>query len=162
MRPLLGIAIRASVMYVFALALTRLSGKRSLGKITPLDFIVVTIIGDLFDDVFWSEVPLAQGLTAFATVIVVHLLTSYATWRVPALERIICSMPTLVIQNGQWKVEGLRAERTPKTEVLEEMAREGEDNLEEIKAAYWEPSGQLSILKHEGAEPVEKGDLKVA
>ncbi len=49
---LTGIALRVSVMYIFALVLVRMAGKQSLGQLTPMDFVVTLIIGDLFDDVF--------------------------------------------------------------------------------------------------------------
>ena len=47
---LTGIVFRVSVMYLYALALLRISGKQSVSHLTTLDFIVTLIIGDLFDD----------------------------------------------------------------------------------------------------------------
>jgi uncharacterized membrane protein YcaP (DUF421 family) len=52
---LTGIVFRVSIMYVYALALVRIAGKQSLGQLTPMDFVVTLIIGDLFDDIFWAE-----------------------------------------------------------------------------------------------------------
>jgi uncharacterized membrane protein YcaP (DUF421 family) len=160
MEKLLSLAIRASLMYVFALVLLRLSGKRSLGKISPLDFIVVTIIGDLFDDVFWSEVALAQAFTAFTTLVSLHMLMSYAGWKSPRLEHLLCSTPTLVMKQGFWQPEGLARERTPREEVLSEIRMQGENTLNELQQAQWEPSGHLSIQKRPEAKPAQKGDLK--
>ena len=72
-----GIALRVTIMYLYALALVRLAGKQSLGQLTGMDFVVTLIIGDLFDDVFWVEVPIVQGLVAFATVVFVHMLVTF-------------------------------------------------------------------------------------
>jgi uncharacterized membrane protein YcaP (DUF421 family) len=160
MQTLLGMAIRASVMYVVALFLARLSGKRSLGKISPLDFVIVTVIGDLFDNIFWGTVPMAVGLTGFVTLFLLHIFTSYLGWKFPALERVISSSPTRVIQNGKWQTHGLDAERTSKEEVLSELRCQQNDEIEDIKAAQWEPSGQLSIIKYAEAQPAKKRDLR--
>src|ERR671924_489440 len=62
---LTGIIFRVSIMYLYALALVRISGKQTLGQLTPMDFVVTLIIGDLFDDVFWAEVPLIEGIVGF-------------------------------------------------------------------------------------------------
>ena len=64
---LTGIIVRISFIYVYALALVRISGKQTLGQLTPMDFIVTLIIGDLFDNVFWAEVPVIEGIVAFTT-----------------------------------------------------------------------------------------------
>jgi uncharacterized membrane protein YcaP (DUF421 family) len=160
MQTLLGMAIRASVMYVVALFLARLSGKRSLGKISPLDFVIVTVIGDLFDNIFWGTVPMAVGLTGFVTLFLLHIFASYLGWKFLALERVISSSPTRVIQNGKWQPNGLDAERTSKDEVLSELRCHQDDDIADIKAAQWEPSGQLSIIKYAEAQPAEKRDLR--
>ena len=68
-QELIGIALRVSVMYLYVLAIMRLSGKRSLGAITPFDFVVTVIVGDMFDDVFWAEVPLSKGLVGVTTIV---------------------------------------------------------------------------------------------
>ena len=59
---LTGIILRVSVMYLYALALLRISGKQSVDHLTALDFLITLIIGDLFDDIFWAEVTIPHGL----------------------------------------------------------------------------------------------------
>ena len=159
MPDLVGIALRVSVMYVYALLLLRLSGKTSITALTPLDFIVSLIVGDLFDDVIWAEVPLAQGLVAVTTVALLHTLLSLATWRQAALHDLVCSTPTQVIHAGRLLPRGLAREQTPAAEVMMELRLLGEDKLEAVQQAHWETSGQMSMLKNESARPAQKRDL---
>ena len=159
MDRLVGLALRASIMYVASLVLVRLTGKRSLGKLSPLDFVAVTILGDFFDDVFWAEVPLAQALTAFGTVIALHMLVAYGEWRVPWFARLVSSTPTVIIRQAGWVPAGLAMERTPQEEVLIELRREDADRLDEIESAQWEPSGQISVQLQPQARPAEKRDV---
>jgi uncharacterized membrane protein YcaP (DUF421 family) len=158
MEDLLGTALRVTVMYVYALAVLRLAGKRSVGELTTLDFVVATIVGDLFDDVFWAEVPLAEGLVAFTTVVLVHTLVAYASWRSSTVDRLVGSQPTVVVRHGELVPDGLRRERTPPQDVLSELRQRGEDRLEEVRFARWEPSGRLSVLKRQEAEPLDRRD----
>ena len=74
---LTGVIFRVSIVYLYALALVRLSGKQSISQLTAMDFVVTLIIGDLFDDVFWVEVPVLQGMVAFAVLIIYRPYPGY-------------------------------------------------------------------------------------
>jgi len=159
MEALLSLAFRISVMYAFALTLLRLAGKRSIGDLSALDFLVILIIGDQFDDVFWMDIPLSQGLVGMATIVGLHMLVSYAGWRSQHIHNFVASTPTPVVQKGELLFEGMRQERTPEQTVLMALRMLGEDSPHEVREGAWEPNGQLSVLKIEKEKPLQKGDL---
>ncbi len=70
----LRIAVRVVFAFVFALVLVRLSGKRTIAQGDAPSFVVAVIIGDLFDDLFWAEVPAAEFVVAVGTLFGIHLL----------------------------------------------------------------------------------------
>ena len=154
-----GIALRVSIMYVYALALLRISGKQSVSHLTALDFIVTLIIGDIFDDVFWAEVPIVQGMVAFASITLVHFLVTYAASRNRLIHQIICSPPRLVIQNGKLLQENLRRERMSPETTQFELRLNGEEHPRDVKEARLEPTGQVSVLKSPLSKPIQKKDL---
>ena len=154
-----GIVFRVSIMYVYTLALLRLSGKQSVSHLTALDFIVTLIIGDLFDDVFWAEVPIVQGMVAFASITLVHFLVTYAASRSLFIHQIICSPPRLVIQNGKLLQENLRRERMSSETTQFELRLNGEEHPRDVKEARLEPKGQVSVLKSPLGKPIQKKDL---
>ena len=51
------ILVRAVFAYVFALAVMRIAGKRMVSHADVSSFVVAIIIGDMFDDLLWAEVP---------------------------------------------------------------------------------------------------------
>jgi len=162
MNEFLGIALRISVMYLFALALLRLSGKRSIGDLTPLDFAVATIIGDMFDDVFWAEIPLSQGLVGITTILFLHTLVALADSSSHRIHRLIAGMPVQVINQGQVLEEGLARERISIEALWAGLREQGQvqEKLPEIKTASLEPSGEISMILQEAAMPVQKRDLQ--
>jgi|GEM_PF-2408565 len=155
-----GVILRASIIYLYALILVRLSGKRSIVSLTPMDFLVALLIGDQFDDVFWGQVPLASGLTSIGVIILLHTLVSFLSSRNHWFNRVIvgCS-PTPVIRDGNLIPAGLRKERTNEGEVWSELRFKGMTDLKEIKEGNWEPNGRLSVIKQEPARTVTKEDL---
>lgn len=158
MEGLIGVAVRATVMYGYALLIVRLAGKRSIGNLTPIDFVVGLIIGDMFDDVIWAEVSIAKGLVGLTTIVLLHSLMTYATYRSTRLHHLLSSTPTQVILNGRMLPDALARERTPSGEVEMELRLQQEDQLSEIEQGCWEPSGQVSLQKFEPARPAQKRD----
>jgi uncharacterized membrane protein YcaP (DUF421 family) len=74
----LRIAVRVAFTFVFVLVLIRASGKRTISQGDVSSFIVALVIGDLFDDMFWAEVPAAEFIVAAGTFVTVHMLVATA------------------------------------------------------------------------------------
>jgi uncharacterized membrane protein YcaP (DUF421 family) len=70
------IALRAVFVYFFALALVRASGKRSVKHADVTSFVLALILGDMFDDALWADVPMAQFVVGSGTLTLVHVLAS--------------------------------------------------------------------------------------
>jgi uncharacterized membrane protein YcaP (DUF421 family) len=73
------IMVRVLFGYVWALALVRVSGKRTINQSDVSSFVVALVLGDMFDDLFWAEVPVAQFVTGAAALVMVHLWTTAKT-----------------------------------------------------------------------------------
>jgi len=72
----LRIVVRIVFAYLVVLAFTRISGSRTLQRSDASSFVIALVIGDMFDDVFWSEVPVSQFVVGVATLFVLHLRVS--------------------------------------------------------------------------------------
>ena len=155
------ILIRVSVMYLLALILIRISGKHSVGELSTIDFVVITILGDPFDSVIYSEVTIEEGAVAFTTIVLLHLLVSLLSSRSDLIFRLVASPPTTVIQNGIVLGNGLQVEKLRPETVASDMRLKGEDQLEEVKEATLETNGKLSVLRNTPSKPAQKQDLKL-
>jgi uncharacterized membrane protein YcaP (DUF421 family) len=159
MADLLGLVVRISAMYLYALLILRLSGKRSLHHLSPIDFVVTTAVGDMFDDIFWAEVPLAQGLVAITTFMLVHVLVAAGSWRSTALDRLANGTRTILVQDGAFQAAGLAHERVGPHTVCQALRQVGEDDLAVIEQASLEPDGRLSVLKRQPHRPLQRNDV---
>jgi uncharacterized membrane protein YcaP (DUF421 family) len=158
---ILGVVIRVSVLYGFLLMMLRFTGKRGLNSLSPFDFIVGLVLGDMVDDAIWNEIPLAHGLAGVTVILALHVVLALATSRSRRLHDLVSSTPTLVVKNGKFIPGGLAKERTPPEEVQSELRMEGEDTLKEIAEAQWESGGQLSVIKRQPGSPQPKKQQKV-
>jgi uncharacterized membrane protein YcaP (DUF421 family) len=158
---LTGIIVRISFIYVYALALVRISGKQTLGQLTPMDFIATLIIGDLFDNVFWGEVPVIEGVVAFTTVAVIHIVVTFITSRNTSFYRLLASPARPLIEQGRLVQKNLQRERIRAEDVQFELRLKGEEHMREIQEARLEPSGQVSVIKNPANKPVQKKDKRL-
>lgn len=159
MDELLGVFVRLSVMYVYALATMRLTGKRSLGGLSAQDFITTLIVGDLFDNIFWGSTPLANGLLAISVLAFLHVLTSALGFYLrPVRVWLHGSQPVMVVKNARFDRKGMVSQRTSEAEVYSNLRELGEENLTEVREAYWEPNGRMSLLKKAEAKDAQKKD----
>ena len=94
------ILLRLVFLYLFFLLLSRLSGKRFIGqgKVSgkdlivqgaPVDFVVALVVSDLLDDVILAGVPVAQGVVAIGSVMLLHALLAFAAYRNESLARLL-------------------------------------------------------------------------
>jgi uncharacterized membrane protein YcaP (DUF421 family) len=75
------IVVRALFAYVFALAIMRIAGKRTVCHADVSSFVVVIVIGDMFDDLLWAEVAAAQFVVGVGALALAHLCTRLALFR---------------------------------------------------------------------------------
>ena len=154
----LPLLVRVSATYLFLLVLLRVSGKRSIKATTPFDVIVAFVVGDMPDDMIWGEVPFAQGMVGIATLVLVHLLVEWATYRSARLERWLGGVATPILRAGRLQ-PGAARERVSAGEVDAMLRLHGVERRSEVAQALLEPSGRLSVVLQEESAPATRRDL---
>ena len=157
---LAAIALRVSIMYVYALAMLRLSGKRSIGQLAGPDVVATIVVGDMFDDIFWSEISLAKGLVGVTTITALHLLAKVIEARSTAAKRILDGEPVLMLVNGGLVQRGQIRERINDENVHELLRVRGEDDPQSVREARLEVDGTLSVLRFEERKGAQRRDLE--
>ena len=153
---LAAIALRVSVMYLYALAILRLSGKRSVGQLAGPDVVATIVEGDMFDDIFWGEVSLAKGLVGATTIVALHLLTKVWEAHSSRAKAVFDGEPALVVLNGAFAKAGQERERV-RDDIVREMLRlRGVEDLSAVREARLEVDGALSVLRFEERKPAQK------
>lgn len=156
---LLMTALKATVVYFFLLFVVRILGKREVGSFTAFDFIVALILGEVVDEIIFSDVSMVKGLLAISVVAAWHLINSWASYRSKIIDRITGAEPTVLVEHGKIQQESLARERMSEGELWSELRLQSVDELKEVKRATMEPNGQVSVIQEDWARPVQKGDL---
>lgn len=149
--------LRVSLAYLFLLGLLRVSGKRSIKATTPFDVVVSLVVADLPDDMIWGEVPFAQGVVAIVTLVLVHLVVEWATYRSARLERWLGGVATPTLRSGAVQ-RGAAREHVGDAELDGMLRLHGVERRSEVAQALLEPSGILSVVRTDETAPAPRRD----
>jgi uncharacterized membrane protein YcaP (DUF421 family) len=145
------IVIRASVVFVFLVVLTRVLGRRELSEMSPFDIVLLVIMGDLVQQAITSnDRSLTSAFLAIGTISVWILVMSYVTWRSETVRRVVEGRPSIVIRDGQVFDDVLRTERVPLDDVLEAARGKGIEELGQVKVGILEADGSFSFIRYAG------------
>jgi uncharacterized membrane protein YcaP (DUF421 family) len=142
------LVLRAIVVFVFILVLTRVIGRRELGSLAPVDLILLIILGDaLQQGLTQDDYSLTGAMLAVGTIAILQIGTSWLNFRVPFTRRLLEGEPLIVVQDGKPIERNLRRERMTIEEVTESARLHEIGSLDEVKWAVLERSGEISFIK---------------
>ncbi len=143
---------RAAIIYAVLLLLVRLSGKRTVGQFTPFDLLVVMLLSESVSaGLSGGEESVTGGLLAAATLIALNMLVAVVTARSTRLQALAEGEPVLIGRDGRIHSRILRQHHVPMLDV-ERALREADCDLKDMKYAFLEADGGISVLKDSSGE----------
>lgn len=153
---------RVTAIYFFALVLVRIMGKRELAGLSIFDFIIAIALGDIIGGpMVDATIPLSRVFLAIITVVFLEVATSYATMKWEKLRVLVDGRPTIVIENGRIREHDMAGIRYNLGDLLGKLREKGVTDITEVEYAIVETSGELSIIRKPGAEPLTRSDAGI-
>lgn len=141
------IVLRAVALYAAMLAILRVSGKRTLGEMTPFDFVLLLMLSELTQpSIVGSEGNLGTGLLAIVVLVGADIVAGFATWKSKGLDKLMNGAPLVIVRNGETLDDRLAAEHIEPDEVLAAARRVGLTRMDQIELAVLETDGDISIV----------------
>jgi uncharacterized membrane protein YcaP (DUF421 family) len=140
------ILVVAPLAYLALVAMLRISGARTLSKLNAFDLVVTVALGSTLATVLLSsDVSVAEGLLAFAMLILLQFVVSRASIRWRRVERLVKSEPVLLYRSGFLRGPMRRA-RVTEDEVRQAARASGKASLDDVAAVVLETDGSFSVL----------------
>ena len=159
-QELLLTAARGLAVYAFMLLVIRLLVKRTVGNFTAFDLLVALMLGEVVDEIVYGDVSLVQGGVAIVVIAAAKYITTWLTYINPGFNKVFEGVPTVLLRQGDFQKKGLKKELMNEKEVMAALRLGGIDDMREVKLATLEVDGEISILKEDWAETVQKKDLR--
>lgn len=156
---LLRVLIIGAAAYAALIGLLRISGKRTLGKMNAFDLVVTVALGSAFATlVLDKSVPLAEGVLAFALLIALQFGITWLSVRSAFVRSLVKSEPSLLVQNGSYLENAMRAQRVTQAEIEAALRDHGLADIGQAAYVVLETDGRLSVVpadkRGEDASPV--------
>lgn len=146
--PLIRTAVIAACAYPGMLLMVRISGHRTLAQLNAFDLIVTVALGSTLASVITSkDVALAQGLLAFALLILMQYMLSKAAVLSAPVERVVNGQPVLLARRGTLLHDAMAGARITADEIHAVVRSEGIPALDQTEAVVLETNGKLSVIK---------------
>ena len=137
------------LMYLLLVGGLRLLGKRQVGQMEPPEFVVTMLAANLATVAIEDpEASPVYGVVAILTILGGELTLSWLTLGSPAMRRLLCGKPVILIENGRLLQRNLRRTRVT-LEELGAMLREKQVlDHSSVQYAILETDGSLSVFLH--------------
>ena len=154
--------IRTVILYIYLIFIMRVMGKRQLGQLEPVDFVVALMISELATlPMGDNRIPLIYAIVPITTLVFLQVMTSFLELKSEHIRYILNGQPSILIKDGLVNVEELKQLRYNLDDLLAELRQNGYFNLQEIHYAILETDGSLSIVPYTPYEPATRQDLKI-
>lgn len=143
--------IRTVILYLILIVGLRLTGKRQIGELEPIELVLTMLLSDLASVPMQNfGIPLLNGLVPIVTLLSLSMLLSWCSLHSVRFRSLVCGEPAVIIRDGKLEQAAMRRNRLTLDELLEALRAQGVTSLGDVKYAILETSGQLSVLLARG------------
>ena len=113
--------IRTVILYLLIIVGIRLMGKRQIGQLEPSELVLSLLIADLAAVPMQDfGIPLLMGLIPILTLLCLSPILSVLTVKSIRFRALLCSRPSIVVQDGQILIKEMVKNRFTVDELMED------------------------------------------
>lgn len=139
--------LRGAVVYVFLIALLRITGKRQVGQLAPFDLVLLLVLSNAVQNSMnGGDNSLLGGLISATTLVGLNYLVGLATYRNKKLEALIEGQPQVLIHHGKLIEVAMERAKLTHHELNSALRQAGCSCVEEVQWAVIENNGSISVV----------------
>jgi uncharacterized membrane protein YcaP (DUF421 family) len=144
--------VRAAGIYFFLYIVFRIAGKRSMSDMNAFDLLLLLIISEATQQAMVDQDhSFTHAMVLITTLVGLDILLSLFKQKSKKAEKLLDSVPLLIVENGKMIKENADKERVDEDDILQ-AARElhGISRIDEIRYAVLERNGTITVIPAEG------------
>ena len=155
----LELVLRGTLVYWLLFLIFRFLMRRDVGAVGIADILLLVIVADASQNAMSAEYKtVGEGAILVITIVGWNWLLDFLSYHVPAIRRFATPQQLVLVRRGSPQLRNLRREYITLEELQEKLREQGIEKLTEVKLAYLEGDGQISVIREpgEGAQPDSK------
>lgn len=150
---LLEVIFRSTVMFTILLLTLKLTGKRGVRQLSIFETVIIIALGSAAGDpMFYEDVGIVPAAIVFTVIIILYRSVTWLTGKSKKFEEFIEGKTECLIKEGKFSVTTFKKESLAQDEFFSELRVKSIEHLGQVKHAFIEPSGEISVFYYEDSE----------
>ena len=151
--PVAELVLRGTLVYWLLFLIFRFVLRRDVGAVGIADILLLVIIADAAQNAMSGGYDtFSEGAILVLTIVAWNWLFDYLSFHFPLVRRLASPGRLTLVQHGVPQRRNLRRECITMDELHEKMREQGIEKLSEVKVAYLEGDGQISVIRNSANE----------
>ena len=139
---------RSLFFYILISIVYRMMGKREIGELSVMDFIVSIFIAEMVAiSIENYKQSILISLIPIILLVMIQMIVSYISMKSNKTRTIIDGSPSMIIEKGKVNFKEMKRQRYNLDDLLMQLRNNSIKSIEEVDYAILETSGKLSIFK---------------
>lgn len=144
------IITRTIVIYVVILLVFRIMGKREIGELSVVDFVISIMLAELAVISIENETaPMAKQIIPMLVLMCIQITLAFISLKSEKLRKFIDGKPSVLIRQGKIDEKEMRRQRYNFDDLMLQLRQKDIKYVSDVEFAILEPSGDLSVIKKE-------------
>ena len=147
---LVTLMVKGTVIYLGILFLFRILPRRTGGEMAMMDLIFVLLIAEAATHSLGGYESITEGFVVILTLMGWNYLINFLSYHSDFIEKMVSAPALPIIKNGKLLHRNMRREYLTKEELMDHLRLEGIEEIGEVKSAYVEGDGKISVVRKKG------------
>lgn len=139
---------RGILIFIVALLLIRISGRRSFGLHMSFDNIITITLGAVMSRAIVGASPIVPIIVSSTVIVLMHRMLGWITVRNKTIENLIEGKKMMLFSNGSFIEKNMDRAQVCEEDIMQGVRKDVLTNdLDQIKEIYIERNGEISSVK---------------
>lgn len=156
------IIVRCILIYLVALLVIRVMGKRQIAQMQPFELVITLIIADLatipMSDI---SIPLINGIIPLLVLCLLHFLITYISCKSVRMRKIFNGKPLIMINPDGIVEDAISKVNITINDIVSTCRNAGYPNVEDVLYVIMETSGSISVIPKNDSSPPTKEEMRI-
>ena len=161
-KVLLMTIIKCVGVYILAIFLTRIIGRKLISQMNFFDFIMGVSMGSIVAySVVDKQFVATSAITALILFCILTIVIGYLSLKSLKIRKIINSEPINLVENGNIIEKNMKKNKLTVNELMMKLREKSIFHLADVEFAIMETDGELSVLPKADKKPLTPYNMKI-
>ncbi|WP_432666594.1 DUF421 domain-containing protein [Wukongibacter baidiensis] len=151
--------LKPIVLYIIAVILLRLTGRRSISQMTISQTVLVLSLGHIIVEPF-ADKDIKKTIAVAVILAILLILFEAVEFYSKGFEKIAVGQEKIIVTDGIIDEKNMKKLRLTKDELYSRLRQKGISKIEDVKKATLETNGELGFELTKAAQPITVEDME--